>query len=108
MAKKKRTYRTFGQLEEEYFLKHPEEIDEYLSIIFDEYAKDGDMGALLSSLRRVVRAKGVSRIAKEAHLTRNGLQKALSLTGNPKFENIHIIMRAMGYRLMPQKMKVGA
>lgn len=60
MAKKKRKYRTFGEIEEEYFIKNPKEIDEYLHIIFDEYAKDNDMGALLSSLRRVVRAKGVS------------------------------------------------
>ena len=97
MIKKKRKYRTFGEFEEEYFFKHPEEIDEYLSTIFEEYAKDDNMGALLSSLRRVVRAKGISLIAKEAHLTRNGLQKALSVNGNPKFENINIIMHAMGY-----------
>jgi probable addiction module antidote protein len=103
----KRKFRTFGEIEEEYFHKHPEEIDDYLAIIFDEYAKDGDMGALLSSLRRVVRAKGLSTIAGEAELTRNGLQKALSESGHPKFESINAIMRAMGYRLAPQKLKTG-
>ena len=101
----KRKFRTFGEIEEEYFRKHPEEIDDYLTIIFDEYAKDGNMGALLSSLRRVVRAKGVSTVAGEVELTRNGLQKALSESGNPKFESINAIMHAMGYRLAPQKME---
>jgi DNA-binding phage protein len=33
------------------------------------------------------------------------LQKALSEDGNPKFENINAIMQAMGYRLIPQKIK---
>ncbi len=108
MIKKKRQYRTFGEIEEEYFVKHPEEIDEYITIIFDEYAKDGDIGALLSSLRRVIRAKGISLIAKKTDLTRNGLQKALSVKGNPRFESINAIMHAMGYQLIPRKIKVHA
>lgn len=46
-----RSYRTFADIEESYFREHPEEIDDYISIIFEEYAEDGDTGALLSSLR---------------------------------------------------------
>jgi probable addiction module antidote protein len=98
-----RKYRTFGEVEEEYFRKHPEEIDDYLTIIFEEYAKDNDIGALLSSLRTVSRAKGITAIAEETGLTRKGVQKALSERGNPKFESINAIMHAMGYRLTPQK-----
>lgn len=48
-----RKYRTFDDVEEEYFHKHPEEIHDYVIIIFEEYAKDGDIGAFLSSLRAV-------------------------------------------------------
>lgn len=98
-----RKYRRFGEVEEEYFLKHPDEIDEYITIIFEEYAEDGDTGALLSSLRRVSRVKGVSEISRETGLTRNGVQKALSREGSPKFESVAAIMRAMGYRLTPEK-----
>jgi hypothetical protein len=44
-------------LEESYFRDHPEEIDDYLTMIFEEYAKDSDTGALLSSLRVLSRLK---------------------------------------------------
>lgn len=105
---KNRKYRTFGEIEEEYFQKHPEEIDDYISIIFDEYAKDGETGALLSSLRRVSRAKGVTSTAVAAGMTRKGLQKALSEKGNPKFESVNAIMNAMGYRLTAEKIEMSA
>lgn len=97
------SYRTFSEIEEEYFRKHPEEIDDYLAMIFEEYAKDDDIGALLSSLRTVSRAKGITAIAEETGMTRKGVQKALSEHGNPKFESINGIIHAMGYRLTPQK-----
>ena len=69
-------YRTFGALEEGYLRDHPEEMDEYLTILFDEYAQSGDTAALLSSLRIVSRVKGVSRIAESAGMSR----KAVSYT----------------------------
>jgi probable addiction module antidote protein len=99
-----KNYRTFDAVEEEYFRKHPGEIDDYLTIIFDEYANDGDMGALLASLRTVSRAKGITALAEEIGITRKGLQKALSKQGNPKFESVNSIMHAIGYRLVPQKL----
>ena len=101
-----RKHRTFGEIEEEYFRNHPEEIDDYLTIIFEEYAKDDDIGALLSSLRAVSRAKGITAIAEETGLTRKGIQKALSERGHPRFESINAIMHAMGYRLTPQRANV--
>ena len=100
---KKRTYRTFDETQEEYYRNHPEEIDGYLEVAFDEYAKDRCTPALLSSLRMVARAKGVSALAQKTGITRNGIQKALSEQGNPEFESINSIMNAMGYSLMPQK-----
>lgn len=103
---KDRIYRAFGEIEEEYFQKHPEEIDDYIAIIFEEYARDGETGALLSSLRRVSRAKGVTATAEAAGLSRKGLQKALSEKGNPKFESVNAIMHAIGYRLTPEKLEL--
>ncbi len=86
-----RKMQTLSNYEEEYFSKHPEEIDEYIEIIFEEYSKDGELGALLSSLRILSRAKGVSSTALAAGMTRKGLQKALSVNGNPKFNNVNCI-----------------
>ncbi len=99
-----RKYRTLEEYTEEYFTKHPEEIDDFLTESFAEYAKDGDNAALLSQLRVIARVKGISAIAQKAGITRQGLQKALSPKGNPRLDNINSIMHAMGYNLMPQKM----
>ena len=98
-------YRTLGQVTEDYFREHPEEIEDFLTENFAEYAEDGDSAALLSALRIVARVKSVSAIADEIGMTRHGLQKALSAKGNPRLDNINSIMRAMGYRLVPQKVE---
>lgn len=99
-----KNYRTFVALEEGYLRDHPEEVDEYLTILFEEYAQSGNTAALLSSLRIVSRVKGVSRIAESAGMSRKGVQKALSENGNPEFSSVNAIMHAMGYRLAPQKL----
>ena len=98
-----RKYRTLDDLEEDYFRKHPREVDAYLAEIFDEYAKDGDSAALLASLRIIAKVKGISALADQTGMTRQGLQKALSSKGNPRLDNINSIMHALGYRLMPKK-----
>lgn len=99
------TYRKFSEVEADYFRDHPEEIDGYISLIFEEYAKDGDTGALLSSLRVLSRVKGITKTATEAGLSRKGVQKALSEKGNPEFASVNAIIHSMGYRLAPQKIE---
>lgn len=99
-----RNYRTFDEWKDEYFREHPEELDGFITTIFEEYANDGDIGAFLASLRTVSRVKGITAIADEAGLTRNGIQKALSEQGHPKFESINAILHAIGYSLMPKRM----
>jgi HTH-type transcriptional regulator/antitoxin HigA len=95
-------YRTLEEVSAEYFNEHPEEINDFLNEIFIDYATDGDSAALLSALRVIARVKGLSTLAEEVGMTRQGLQKALSAKGNPRLDNINAIMRAMGYQLMPQ------
>ncbi len=97
-------YRTIGEVEEEYLRNHPEEVDDYITVLFDEYAESNDTASLMASLRIVSRVKGVSRIAEVSGLSRKGVQKALSENGNPQFGSVNAIMHAMGYRLTPQKM----
>jgi len=101
-------YRTLDQFSIEYFTEHPEEIDDFINEIFAEYAKDGDSAALLSALRVIARVKGISTMAEEIGMTRQGLQKALSAKGNPRLDNINAIMRAMGYQLMPRPLEVSS
>ncbi|WP_022949777.1 addiction module antidote protein [Methylohalobius crimeensis] len=96
--------RKFSDAAADYYRDHPEEIDAFLKITFEEYAKDQNIGVLLSALRIISRAKGISGMAEEAGMTRQGLQKALSEKGNPRLENINAIMHSLGYRLAPEKL----
>lgn len=100
-----RHYRTLDDVTAAYFTEHPEEIDAFLQETFADYAEDGDSAALLSALRIIARVKGISAMAEEVGMSRQGLQKALSAKGNPRLDNINAIMRAMGYQLMPQRLE---
>lgn len=101
----KRSFRTLDQIEEEYLRNNPKKVEKYLDIQFKEFAKDGDTGALMSSLRVIGRVVGLSKIAEESGMTRKGLQKALSEEGNPKFSSINAVIHAMGYRLAPVRLE---
>ena len=68
--------RTLDTVEADYLNDHPDELEEYVSVIFEEYARDGDIGALLASLRTISKVKGITATAQKAGLSRKGLQKA--------------------------------
>ncbi len=97
-------YRTIREVEEEYLRNHPDEIDDYITVLFDDFAESGDTASLLSSLRIVSRVKGLTTIAEVAELSHPEIQKALAENGNPQFDSINAIMHAMGYRLTPEKL----
>jgi HTH-type transcriptional regulator / antitoxin HigA len=99
-----RKMRTLDEFSEEYFRDHPEEIDDYLTEIFQDFAEDNDTGVLLASLRIIARVHGVSDMAAQIGMSRQGIQKALSDDGNPRLGNVTSIMKAMGYCLIPQKL----
>lgn len=103
-----RSYRTLDDVTVEYFTHHPEEIEPYLNESFAEYAADGNAAALLAALRVIARVKGISSMAEEIGMTRQGLQKALSAKGNPRLDTINAIMRAMGYQLLPHRIENSA
>lgn len=98
-----RKFPTIDEIEEQYFLEHPEEVDSYITLIFEEFAEDNDIGALLSSLRVLGQVRGVTQLSQDSGLSRRGVQKALSLEGNPAFGSMMNILKSMGYRLVPQK-----
>jgi probable addiction module antidote protein len=99
-----RKLRTLEEATEVYFRDHPEEIDDYLTEIFQDFAEDNDTGILLASLRVLARVRGVGDMAAQVGMTRQGLQKALSDDGNPRLSNVTSIVKAMGYCLVPQKL----
>lgn len=69
----------------------------YLELV----AKDGTQEELLRAISDVARARGMSKTAKEAGITREGLYKALSPNGNPAFSTVWNILHAIGYTLIP-------
>lgn len=95
MRKAMRSHRTLSEVTEKYLREHPGEIDDYMNILFDEYAESGEVAILMSSLQIVSSVKGVGHAE---------LQKALSENGDPLFSSVNAILKAMGYRLMPQKL----
>jgi DNA-binding phage protein len=99
-----RNYRTLSEVMEEYLLNHPDEIDSFVSVLFEEYARDGNIAATLSALRVVSRVKRILT-AEGADTSQQEVQQAFSENGDPKFGDVNALMHAMGYRLMPQKLQ---
>lgn len=100
-----RKLQTFDEFQVEYFRERPEEIESYIEMIFEEYGKDADTGALLSALRVIAQAKGIRNLSSETGLTRQGIQLALSDKGNPRLDNINAIMHSLGFRLKAEKIE---
>lgn len=76
------------------YLDSDEVIAEYLSACLEE----GDIELLRAALNDVARAKGMTELAKETGVTRDGLYKALSPSGNPSFVTVQKILAAFGLR----------
>ncbi|WP_373543414.1 type II toxin-antitoxin system PrlF family antitoxin [Chamaesiphon sp.] len=67
-----RKLRTLDEVTQAYFRDHPEEIDDYLTEILQDFAEDNDTRVLLASLRVLDRVWDLS------NMTAQGLQTALS------------------------------
>lgn len=82
------------------FLRTPEEIVAYLEAIFEDYGDDARVVA--KALGDVARAQGMQKIARETGLNREGLYQAFSGKGNPSFDTVLKVMRAVGVELRPK------
>ena len=78
-------------------LRTPEEMAAYLDAWLAE-APD-DAAGIARALGDIARAKGMSKVARHTGLSRESLYKALSETGNPSFDTILRVARALGLRL---------
>jgi probable addiction module antidote protein len=79
------------------FLTSVKEVVAYLNACFEEYGDDPAM--IAHAFGVVARARGMSKVAKKAGLTRESLYKALSAEGNPEFSTILKVANALGVRL---------
>jgi probable addiction module antidote protein len=67
----------------------------------DYNAKEGTPEDLLNAIKTVARARGMTKTAKEAGITRDGLYKALAPQSNPSFSTVWNILHSIGYTLTP-------
>ena len=61
--------------------------------------EEGDMEFLLSVMGDIARSEGMSKVARELGVTREGLYKSLAPTGNPSFETVLRLLDLLGFRL---------
>src|SRR5262245_35847819 len=76
-------------------LNSQEEIVAYIEAVFE----DGDPALITYALGVVARAKGMSQIARETGLTREGLYKALTADGDPKLSTLLSVLKALGMKI---------
>lgn len=78
-------------------LRTPEEMALYLDACIAE--SDGDAAFIAKALGDVARAQGMSKVARDAGLSRESLYKALSGERSPDFDTILKVTRALGVQL---------
>ena len=79
------------------YLKTEDDIAQYFEACLDEA---GDDPAFLArALGVIARARGMTQLAKDTGLGREGLYRALSGEGNPSFGTILKVTRALGIKL---------
>ncbi|MCZ0953670.1 MAG: putative addiction module antidote protein [Rhodospirillaceae bacterium] len=69
----------------------------YLQACAEEDPGDGSL--IRAALNDVARAGNISKLARDAGMSREGLYKALSKDGNPTFATVMRITRALGMQL---------
>ena len=62
----------------------------------DEAFKTGDPAFITRLLGAVARARGMTRVAQEAGMSRESLYRALGEKGNPEFATVVRVMQATG------------
>lgn len=79
------------------YLKTEEDMALYLEACFEEAGDDSAF--IAKALGTIARARGMTQLAKDTGLGREGLYKALSADGNPSFATILKVINALGLRL---------
>jgi probable addiction module antidote protein len=74
----------------------PEFAAEYLKAALED---EDDPRVLLITLRHLVKAQGIPRVAKAAGIQRESLYRALSVHGNPRLSTLMAVVRAVGLKL---------
>ena len=78
-------------------LQSEEDMAMYLDACLEEDPGDGSV--VRAALNDIARAQGMTQLAKATGITREGLYKALSPTGNPEFSTILKVIKPLKIKL---------
>ena len=78
-------------------LKTDEDVALYFQACVDEDPGDGSL--VRAALGDIARARGMTQLARDTGLAREGLYKALSPEGNPEFATVMKVIKALGLKL---------
>ncbi|MDR1278161.1 MAG: putative addiction module antidote protein [Treponema sp.] len=77
------------------FIETKEDVIANLSVALE----DGDVEYLLKIMGHIARSAGMSQIARELGVSREGLYKSLAPDGNPSFETVVKLLDLLGFCL---------
>jgi probable addiction module antidote protein len=81
---------------------------ESIAIYLDEALASGDPAYFAHALGQIAKAHGMTKIAREAGLSRGSLYAALSGDGNPTIATLMEVMKSLGVRLGAEPLKDAA
>jgi len=91
---------TFSRYDTADHLKTEEDIALYLEAVMEEAGEDPAF--IVKALGAVARARNMSKLARDTGMSREGLYKALSGEGNPSFETVSRVAKALDLKLTLQ------
>ena len=77
----------------------PDFANEYLATALEEAELSDGQTGLLTALRHIAEAQGMSTVAARAGITRESLYRALSPKGNPTIKTFLAVVRGAGLHL---------
>jgi probable addiction module antidote protein len=77
-----------------------------MALYLDAALEDGDPRIVARALGNIAKAIGMTQIARESGLSREGLYTALSEAGNPKSDTLFKVIKAMGLSLHATEKRV--
>jgi probable addiction module antidote protein len=78
-------------------LKTEEDMALYLDACLVDDPGDGSL--IRAALNDISRARGMSQLARDTGMSREGLYRALGADGNPEFATVLKVIKALGFRL---------
>ncbi len=82
------------------FFPTPNDQEELLREAFET----GHAGFIANALGVVARARGMTKVAKQAGVTRMALYKGLHKTGDPRLSTLLGLARALGFRISVERL----